>query len=212
MKNSENIFWKTVSALFNPIAAPMWAVALYYMSAQRPFTTVEAVYAAGVVAMATIAIPVPVMLALKGAGKIESLGLRNAYERRLPLLMICILLMAAIRFYLIGRVSPEVTLCLAGATASLFITYISLYWDKISLHAMGVAALVCFMFMLMYKWGWALGSVLPVAIAMLVVYDVVVMARMELGRHNWRQIILGTLVGGAPQILAFAFLYDGGRF
>ena len=51
--------------------------------------------------MATIAIPVPVMLVLKGAGKIESLGLRNAYERRLPLLMICILLMAALRFYLI---------------------------------------------------------------------------------------------------------------
>lgn len=41
--------------------------------------------------MATIAIPVPVMLVLKGAGKIESLGLRNAYERRLPLLMTCIL-------------------------------------------------------------------------------------------------------------------------
>jgi len=110
VKNSENIFWKIISALFNPIAAPLWAVVLYYVSAQRPFTLIEAVYTAGVVAMATIAIPVPVMLVLKGAGKIESLGLRNAYERRLPLLMICILLMAALRFYLIGRVSPEVTL------------------------------------------------------------------------------------------------------
>ena len=79
MKNSENIFWKIISALFNPIAAPLWAVVLYYVSAQRPFTLIEAVYTAGVVAMATIAIPVPVMLVLKGAGKIESLGLRNAF-------------------------------------------------------------------------------------------------------------------------------------
>ncbi len=210
MKNSENIFWKIISALFNPIAAPLWAVVLYYASAQRPFTLIEAVYTAGVVAMATIAIPVPVMLVLKGAGKIESLGLRNAYERRLPLLMICILLMAALRFYLIGRVSPEVTLCLAAATASLFITYISLYWDKISLHAMGISGLVCFMFMLMYKWGWPLSAALPVAAVMLAVYDIVVMARMELGRHNWRQIILGTIVGGVPQVLAFALLYQGG--
>ncbi len=75
---------------------------------------------------------------------------------------------------------------------------------------MGISGLVCFMFMLMYKWGWPLSAALPVAAVMLAVYDIVVMARMELGRHNWRQIILGTIVGGVPQVLAFALLYQGG--
>lgn len=74
----------------------------------------------------------------------------------------------------------------------------------------GQSGLVCFMFMLMYKWGWPLSAALPVAAVMLAVYDIVVMARMELGRHNWRQIILGTIVGGVPQVLAFALLYQGG--
>lgn len=203
----KNRFWKIVSFLFNPLLAPLWCVALYYFLTPRMFVPLEAVYTAAVVAMATVIIPLSVLLLLKVTGKIESMSLHQAYERRLPLLLICILMACAVRFYLAGRVAPAMPLALGAAAISVLITYISLYWDKISLHAMGVSGAICFVFMMMVKWEAPLSYALGALIPMLIVYDLVVMARMELGRHNARQIVLGTLVGAFPQILVFAFLY-----
>lgn len=203
----KNIFWKTVSLVFNPLLMPMWCVALYYLLTPQPFLPLEAVYTAVVVGLATLVIPIPVLLVLKAAGKVESMSLHNTYERRLPLLLISLLLACAVKIYLSGRISPAVSLALYAAAVSVLIAYVSLFWDKISLHAMGVAGLLTFMMVMMYRWGAPLSYALPVVVALWVVYDLVVMARMELGRHNARQIVLGSLAGALPQISVFLFVY-----
>ena len=147
------------------------------------------------------------MLVLKVSGKIESLSLPQTYERRLPLLLVLLLLAAGDRIYLSGRVSPAVSLAMYGAVISLLLAYVSLFWDKVSLHAMGISALLVFTMVLMVRWEAPLSYALPVVAALWVVYDLVVMARLELGRHNVRPIIFGTLFGALPQLVLLGWVW-----
>lgn len=179
---------------------PLWCVALYYLLTPQPFLPLEAVYTAIVTGVASLVIPFAVLLSLKAFGKIESLGLHHTYERRLPLLLETLLLAGAVKIYLLGRISPPVALALCGATLSILTAYVCLFWDKISLHAMGLSGLTTFTLMMLYHWDYPLSFAFPVAAALLAAYDLTVIARMELGRHNSRQIVLGTLCGAIPQI------------
>lgn len=203
----KNLFWRIVSRVFHPMSMPLWCVVLYYLLAPQPFIPLEAIYTAIVVAVATVVIPLPVLLVLKVSGKIESLSLPQTYERRLPLLLVLLLLAAGDRIYLSGRVSPPVSLATYGAVISLLLAYVSLFWDKVSLHAMGISALLVFTMVLMIRWEAPLSYALPVVAALWVVYDLVVMARLELGRHNVRQVILGTLFGVLPQLVLLGWVW-----
>lgn len=203
----KNLFWRIVSRVFHPMSMPLWCVVLYYLLTPQPFIPLEAIYTAIVVAVATVVIPFPVLLVLKVSGKIESLSLPQTYERRLPLLLVLLLLAAGDRIYLSGRVSPAVSLAMYGAVISLLLAYVSLFWDKVSLHAMGISALLVFVMVLMFRWEAPLSYALPVVAALWVVYDLVVMARLELGRHNVRQIILGTLFGALPQLVLLGWVW-----
>ena len=84
----KNLFWRIVSRVFHPMSMPLWCVVLYYLLTPQPFIPLEAIYTAIVVAVATVVIPLPVLLVLKVSGKIESLSLPQTYERRLPLLLV----------------------------------------------------------------------------------------------------------------------------
>ncbi len=203
----KNLFWRIVSRVFHPMSMPLWCVVLYYLLTPQSFIPLEAIYTAIVVAVATVVIPLPVLLVLKVSGKIESLSLPQTYERRLPLLLVLLLLAAGDRIYLSGRVSPAVSLAMYGAVISLLLAYVSLFWDKVSLHAMGISALLVFVMVLMFRWEAPLSYALPVVAALWVVYDLVVMARLELGRHNVRQIILGTLFGALPQLVLLGWVW-----
>ncbi len=203
----KNLFWRIVSRVFHPMSMPLWCVVLYYLLTPQPFIPLEAIYTAIVVAVATVVIPFPVLLVLKVSGKIESLSLPQTYERRLPLLLVLLLLAAGDRIYLSGRVSPAVSLAMYGAVISLLLAYVSLFWDKVSLHAMGISALLVFTMVLMVRWEAPLSYALPVVAALWVVYDLVVMARLELGRHNVRQIIFGTLFGALPQLVLLGWVW-----
>lgn len=203
----KNLFWRIVSRVFHPMSMPLWCVVLYYLLTPQPFIPLEAIYTAIVVAVATVVIPFPVLLVLKVSGKIESLSLPQTYERRLPLLLVLLLLAAGDRIYLSGRVSPAVSLAMYGAVISLLLAYVSLFWDKVSLHAMGISALLVFTMVLMVRWEAPLSYALPVVAALWVVYDLVVMARLELGRHNVRQVILGTLFGALPQLVLLGWVW-----
>lgn len=204
----KDVFWKIISFVFNPLLVPMWCVVLYYLLTPRVFFPVEPLYTGLVVATATIVIPLPVLFLLKATGKIESMSLHQVYERRLPLLLLCILLVCAVKFYLLGRVTPAMTITMAAAALSILIAYLSLNLDKISLHAMGMGGLFCFIGMMMVHWQAPLGYAVPVLVALAVAFDLVVMARMEMNRHNVRQLVLGTLVGALPQLAGFLFVYS----
>lgn len=185
---------------------PLVCVGLYYLLTPLPFLPLEAVYTALVTGVATLVIPLAVLLLLKALGKIESLGLRYSYERRLPLLLETLLVACAVKIYLLGRVSPPAVLALCGAGISLLTAYLALFWDKISLHAMGLSGVATFTMILLYRWDYPLSSALPIAAALLAAYDLTVIARMELGRHNAQQIILGTLAGALPQAVLLLWL------
>ena len=194
------LLWNSISVVFHPLWMPLGCVGMYYLFTPQPFLPLEAVYTALVTGFASFAIPFVILLLLKVLGKIESLGLHHTYERRLPLLLETLLLAAAVKIYLLGHVSPPAALALCGAGVSVLTAYVCLFWDKISLHAMGISGLTAFALMMLYHWEYPLSTALPVAAVLLAAYDLTVIARMELGRHNARQIFLGTLAGAVPQI------------
>ena len=102
----KNLFWRIVSRVFHPMSMPLWCVVLYYLLTPQPFIPLEAIYTAIVVAVATVVIPLPVLLVLKVSGKIESLSLPQTYERRLPLLLVLLLIQYLVLYWVeAGRFS-----------------------------------------------------------------------------------------------------------
>ena len=105
----KNLFWRIVSRVFHPMSMPLWCVVLYYLLTPQPFIPLEAIYTAIVVAVATVVIPLPVLLVLKVSGKIESLSLPQTYERRLPLLLV-LLRVQHLKLHLLHQLLVQVLL------------------------------------------------------------------------------------------------------
>lgn len=131
--------------------------------------------------------------------------LATADERRLPIL-ITVVLLYVVNYKLLPYVSIGIMVCLSGMVVALIATYITLWWTKISIHAMGVAAVLTAIFLLFLKWGYPLGFVFPVLVGLFLVYDLVVMARMEMKMNTAVQVLLGTVIGAGMQVAAFYLL------
>lgn len=197
--------WRIVSMVLHPMLMPLYFVLFYYTYTMDIILPGEVWYVLITLAVAILAIPGLVLLVLKRLGRVESIGLHRRNERRLPILIVILLLGVACR-KLSLYVSVELMTPILGALLSLMLLYISLWWGKISIHAMTAASIATAMFLLLYRWGYTMWESLVPLLLISIIYDVVVIARMELGRHTALQIVLGTALGVLVQLVVFAVL------
>lgn len=202
MARNINILWKTISVVFHPLVVPLYFVLFYYGYTRDMILPGEMRFVIFSMAISTLLIPLLIISVLKKLGRVESMSLRDAGERRLPILAVCILLGSAI-YRMSGYAAPEIMVPIMGMEIALVVLYISLWWGKISIHAMATSGVITAMFILLYRWEYALSVAWVPLVVGVLVYDMVVISRMEQGCHTARQIVIGTIVGISSQVLSF---------
>ncbi|MBQ2421647.1 MAG: hypothetical protein II285_01565 [Flavobacteriales bacterium] len=202
MTKNINILWKTISVVFHPLVVPLYFVLFYYHFTRDIILPGEMNFVLYSMAISTLIIPLLIISVLKKLKMVESMSLRTVGERRLPILAVCVLLGAAM-YKMTGYASKEIMVPIMGMEIALVVLYISLWWGKISIHAMATSGVAVAVFILLYSWGYTLEVAWIPVVMSVIVYDIVVISRMEQGCHTPREIILGTAVGISSQVISF---------
>lgn len=202
MTKNINILWKTISVVFHPLVVPLYFVLFYYHFTRDIILPGEMNFVLYSMAISTLIIPLLIISVLKKLKMVESMSLRTVGERRLPILAVCVLLGAAM-YKMTGYASKEIMVPIMGMEIALVVLYISLWWGKISIHAMATSGVAVAVFILLYSWGYTLEVAWIPVVMSVIVYDIVVISRMEQGCHIPREIILGTVVGISSQVISF---------
>jgi len=198
---------KVISYLFHPLLLPTLGLWLIfhtdtYLSFVLPLAARIQLYI--LVFISTFIFPVLSSVLLLSLGKIRSLHMETAEERRLPYLLTVVYF--SLGYYMITSRFPlpaQVVLMLLGANVSVAITMlVNMKW-KVSAHAIGIGGLT----------GALLGfshqlqvSVLNELMLVTLIAGLIGYARLKLDAHNSAQVYVGYLIGFLCEFLLFIFL------
>ena len=98
------------------------------------------------IAIITIFIPIVVFFLLKNLGVVETIYLKEAKERKFPLMIQCILLLLIIKMIFDPYEDPEIYYFFVGILFSAFSALVMVFFKlKVSLHQIGVAGILIFL-------------------------------------------------------------------
>lgn len=192
------------SYLFHPIFISMYAALFYFFYKGEAFSEQEKIYILFQIALVTFVVPVLFFLFLRSTGNVKSVMLPEIAQRRIPLLLQCFLfILLAKRSVLLFRYPELHFFFLGGLFSAILALIISIFKIKASLHMMAMSGLTVFiiglnMHLELYNPFW-------VAFLMLIT-GVVGSSRLEMNAHTYKELLIGLILGGLPQLL-FMYLW-----
>ena len=194
-----NFFLRFAAYLFHPLLMPLLGVALYYGITPRfmePEIMQTRILA---VAIITLFIPVVTFFLLKNIGIVTSIHLKTVEERKLPLMIQCLLLLLIIKMVFDPYDSAELYFFIVGILFSAISALIMVFLKfKISLHQMGIAGVTMFVV--------ALGvhfkvNLLLVMSLLFIANGWVASSRLHTRSHTYPELIIGFFTGIIPQLI-----------
>lgn len=194
---------KALSVLGHPLWMPM-AGCLFYFFAIPNYLDQEIVFAKLMaISILTIFLPIVFLFIAKNLRLISDYNLSNVKERRFFLMLFILLVLVLLNrildvynyrtlFYFFSGI------LFSGIVALLF----SMFRIKISLHALGLSGLVCFVIGLSLSFQEAM--VVSICL-ILVVLGLVSSSRLYERAHTLPEIILGVLAGCLPQLYFLSY-------
>jgi hypothetical protein len=191
------------SYIFHPLFTPIMGALLYFLYTRMYFSDKEIYFYLIQIGILTILIPIAVFFLLKTIHKIDSGKAETTSERKLPLLIHCILMGVLIQKGVTVHRIPELYIFLLGGLISNIIALLFLFVStKISLHMIGITALVSFAFALTFL----TGNYYIYSLAFLVMMiGGVATSRLLMKAHNYKELILGFITGLLPQLLLWRY-------
>lgn len=197
------IFLKFASILFHPLFIPIIGSVLYFYLTPRFIDWEWAGMHLMAIAIITIAIPLIVFFILKSLRLVETIYLTDVRERRYPLMIQSVLLLLIIKSALNPMDNPELYYFFVGLLLSTLTAFLMVFFRlKVSLHQLGVAALLVFLIglsahfkihlliticFLLFSNGWVASS------------------RLFAKAHNNVELIAGFFIGAVPQFILYNF-------
>lgn len=195
------IFLKAGSILFHPLFIPVISSTLYFYLTPRFIDREWAGAHLSSIAIITIAIPIVVYFILKTFRKVESIYLSDVRERKYPLMIQSILLLLVIKTVLNPLDNPELYYFFVGLLFSAFSALILvLFRFKISLHQMGISAVLIFLI------GLSVHFKIHILISIsfiLFANGWVASSRLLNKAHTGIELIIGFLFGALPQFILY---------
>lgn len=194
-----NFFLRFAAYLFHPLLMPLLGVALYYGITPRfmePEIMQTRILA---VAIITLFIPVVTFFLLKNIGIVTSIHLKTVEERKLPLMIQCLLLLLIIKMVFDPYDSAELYFFIVGILFSAISALIMVFLKfKLSLHQMGIAGVTMF--------AVALGvhfkvNLLLVMSLLFIANGWVASSRLHTRSHTYPELIIGFFTGIIPQLI-----------
>jgi membrane-associated phospholipid phosphatase len=197
--NSLKKYLALFSYIFHPVFIPVFATLFYIFAKNVAIGYQEKIFILLQVFIVTLVVPILFFFLLKATGKISSLMVPDISERKLPLVIQSFLLIILVKQSITLERYNELHFFMLGALMSTLIALILLFFkSKISLHMMGITGLTLFYFGLSMV--YQTQNILLFAILIFII-GLVASSRLEMKAHTIKEILIGMLLGGAPQLL-----------
>lgn len=198
-----NFILRFAAYLFHPLFMPLLGSLLYYGITPRyiePDIMQARLFAVSII---TLFIPVITFFLLKNLGLISTIHLKNVGERKIPLMIECLLLLLIIKMVFDPYDSPELYYFFVGILFSTLTTLLLVFLKfKISLHQMGIAGVTMFLIAL----GVHFKVNVLLAIGMFFIANGwVASSRLHTNSHTSPELIAGLFIGVLPQIIMLNF-------
>lgn len=196
-------FIRSFSYIFHPLFMPLAGVVLYFIISPRFFND-HFLYSKLVATLImTLIIPILSFYMLKNLGHVTEIHLKNVEERKLPLLLQAIFTLTLLQIVFDGYEIPPLYYYFLGILGSsigaLFLIYLKF---KASLHMIGIAGVVTFVFGLSLHFSQNLLLLLGVLI---IGIGGTASSRLEAKAHTVPELIMGFTLGAMPQLLVFNY-------
>ena len=198
-----NHFLRLGSYLLHPLLMPLLGVLLYYIFTPR-YVDLELVRAKiFAVAIITLIIPIIFFFLLKSLGIIDSIHLKTTKERKVPLMIQCLLFLVIIKMVFDPYETPELYYFFVGtlfsAIAALLLVILKV---KVSLHQIGIAGATMFLIALSVHFKI---NVLMWISVFFFFNGWVASSRLHMNSHNYLELIIGFFIGLIPQVIMVNF-------
>ena len=194
-----SVFLRAAAYIFHPLLMPLLGVFFYYTVTPR-FLHLEIKYSHMlVVTIVTIAIPLVLFCLLKNFGILTSIHLKNVKERKLPLMIQCILLLLLLKFVFHPYDNIALYYFFLGVLFTTLTALILVFFSfKVSLHQMAVAGVSLFIIMLSIH--YEINLLVWMALAF-IVNGWLASSRLHTKSHSAVELIIGFFIGAIPQVL-----------
>lgn len=192
------------SYIFHPLFTPIQASFLYFLFHIGDYRKEQLVLFFIQISIVTIFIPMAMYFLLRYIGKVDSIMIANAEQRKIPLIFQSFIIILLLRKTIPLESFPELHFFFLGALFSILFSFGLLYIKfKVSLHMLGISALTVFVYGLNIH--LQMGSIFLVPF-LLIMNGFVASSRLVMKAHTSNEVIVGVLVGSIPQIV-FLFLW-----
>lgn len=190
---------KSISYILHPLIMPILGVT-YYFYITPAFAPKEIVYPKLIsLAILTIILPLLVYFLLKTIGRAQSIHLNTTKERILPLGINSIIIFIILKRIFIPSEYIELYFFFIGILISTLIClFLAFFNFKASIHMIGIMGLFTFFICLSSHFGININIFLAV---MSILIGALATSRLHLEAHNFKEIIMGSIVGIFPQLL-----------
>lgn len=198
-----NQFLRIGAFVLHPLLMPLIGAIVYYVITPRFIDSGIIRAKLFAIAIITLFVPIVLFLLLKNLRLIGSMELADVNERKIPLMLQCILVLLIVKSVYNPYDSPELYFFFVGILFSTIAALLLVIFKvKISLHQMGIAGVTLFVIALsvhfkinMLFWiglfifgnGWVASS------------------RLSTRSHTYPELIVGFFIGMIPQLLMFNF-------
>ncbi len=193
-----NRLLKSISYIFHPLLMPLLGVIFYFHKTPR-FTPETTVYAKIFsVTILTVLLPILLFFLLKTIKKVESIHLETTTERRLPLLINCILILLIVNRVLPFDEIPELYYFFLGILISTITCLaLALVKFKASIHMIGASGFFMFAVALSIHFKININATMAL---MCIILGAIATSRLHLKAHTPTELVVGFFVGLLPQL------------
>ena len=198
-----NYFLRIGSYLLHPLLMPMLGSLLYFIITPRYFEPQIIQTKLFSVAIITALIPMVIFFLLKNLRVVDSIHLHTVNERKVPLMIQCLLLLLIIKLVFDPYDSPELYYFFVGVLFSGISALMMVFFKfKVSLHQMGVAGVT--MFAIALSIHFQVNMLIWIAL-FFIANGWVASSRLHTLSHTKIELIIGFFLGVIPQLLVLNF-------
>lgn len=185
------------SYLFHPIFISVYAAAFFFILFWDFFVIQEIYLYMIQIVIITVLIPISLFYLLLSLGKVDSVMIAQLSQRKIPLIVNCILLLILTQKSITADRVPELYFFFFGAFWSTILAVLLLFLKiKASLHMLGMAALTLFIIGLSSK---VEVSLIYTIASFITLNGFVASSRLQMKAHSIFELITGFLCGAIPQ-------------
>jgi len=199
---------KIVSFIFHPIFIPVYLAFIIVEFNPNHFLNLHGKHytiVLSMVAILMVGFPLFSLAIMKGLGMISSFVMKDVKERFIPMIAVATFYLWAFMMFkpdskTVFAVDPLLSNMILGSVVAIFLAFFFNSFYKISLHAIGVGAMMSVVMSIM---PYASYNMIYVLLATILIAGIVTTARLYLKEHTTKEVYMGFLAGYFAQFFAY---------